>query len=175
MRTIYLTGYFLRPGDPNYAFAAKATGTKDNQDAYWFRETGGDMMWDELEGPVPYSFESEDLPDLAFDSYAQLSQRMARRALKQELKVATKKDAVVDISSEAVVDKKGKGPSTGEKEIRAEQFSKTGVGSRKVTEASPHKLQDNKVDDISVAMPQEAQELTRALKLLEGTASRSET
>jgi hypothetical protein len=140
MRTLHLTGYFLRPGDRGYTLVAKATGTKDKQDVYWFREMGGDMMWDE--------FEASTLP--------------------------TNKDAVVDIISEAVVDKKGKGKSAGEKEICVEHLRKMEAGSREVTESSPRTLQVDEVDDISVAMPQEAQELAHALKLSEGTTSNTE-
>jgi hypothetical protein len=48
MRTIDLTGFYCRKGDRDYATAAKATGTTDGSDIYWFREVGDRMMWDDL-------------------------------------------------------------------------------------------------------------------------------
>jgi hypothetical protein len=48
MRTIDLRGFYCRRNDPDYAAAAKATGTTDGTDIYWFREVGNRMMWDDL-------------------------------------------------------------------------------------------------------------------------------
>jgi hypothetical protein len=49
MRTIDLTGFYCRRNDSDYAAAAKATGTTDGTDIYWFREVGNRMVWDDLD------------------------------------------------------------------------------------------------------------------------------
>jgi hypothetical protein len=107
------------------------------------------MMWDKPEVSALYSPETEDLPELISDPYKQLSEQLKRRALEQA-KTVPKRNAVVDIISEVVVDKNGKRKSAGD-EASAEQLSETQLGSKKVANSRPRKVRFDEVDNTSVA------------------------
>jgi hypothetical protein len=162
IRTVHLTGYFCRPGDPEYAAAAKASDTKGKQDVYWFQESASDMMWDELDEYALYSPEILDSLGLYFGQNTQLSLQETSRSLKQE-KATRKKDARVETSNKEIADKKGKEKSTREEKTSAEALSKVEAEWDDVFNASPRKLKVDEIDDISVAMRQEAQQLAHAL------------
>jgi hypothetical protein len=174
MRTIDLTGFWCRKGDPDYAAAAEATGEKHGQDVYWFRRGVNRMMWDELEGfarnsqrEIKFDPKQDDTAvkkytvvneDAAADLEAVMKPFFGAKDAAVKKGVAINHVAAAELESEEMVDKKSKGKSTRDARIRPAKSKK----SEPFSDFS--KIMVDEIEDIRVARREDIPALRTTLR-----------
>jgi hypothetical protein len=180
MRTIDLTGFWCRKGDPDYAAAAEATGEKHGQDVYWFRRGVNRVMWGELEGfarnsqrEIRFDSKQDDTAvkkDTAVKEYTVVKEDAAadlEAVMKSSFGVkdaAVKKGVAInhvtaaELESEEMVDKKSKGKSTRDARIRPAESKK----SEPFSDFS--KIMVDEIEDIRVARREDIPALRTTLR-----------
>jgi hypothetical protein len=180
MRTIDLEGFWCRKGDRDYAAAAEATGKKNGQDVYWFGPGGNRMVWDESEGfarglrrEVRFDQKQDNTvdkketavkedtvvnEDAAPDLEAVMKSFFGVGDAAVKKRVAIKHDAAAELESEEVVDKKSKGKSTRDAQIRPAESKK----SEPFSDFS--KIMVDEIEDIRVARREDIPALRTTLR-----------